>query len=36
MTALTPAIRAFLDEPRFAVLATVNADGILQQTVMWY
>lgn len=27
---------AFLNEPRFAVLATVNADGGAQQTVMWY
>lgn len=29
-------IRKFLSEPRFAVLATVNADGRPQQTVMWY
>lgn len=29
-------IRAFLDKPRFAVLATVNPDGTAQQTVMWY
>ena len=33
---LTPEVRAFLNEPRFAVLATVNADGSVQQTVMWY
>jgi PPOX class probable F420-dependent enzyme len=29
-------VRAFLDEPRFGVLATINADGSPQQTVMWY
>lgn len=29
-------VEAFLNEPRFAVLATVNADGRPQQTVMWY
>ena len=29
-------VRAFLEEERFAVLATVNADGSPQQTVMWY
>ncbi len=34
--ALSPAIRAFLSERRFAVLATINADGTPQQTVMWY
>jgi len=33
---LSPRIRAFLAEPRFAVLATVNIDGSPQQTVMWY
>src|SRR5689334_2890753 len=33
---LTPAIRAFLDEKRFASLATINPDGSPQQTVMWY
>jgi PPOX class probable F420-dependent enzyme len=26
----------FLDEVRFGVLATLNADGSPQQTVMWY
>lgn len=30
------AVRLFLDEPRFAVLATIGADGVPQQTVMWY
>lgn len=29
-------VRAFLDEPRFGVLATINQDGSPQQTVMWY
>jgi PPOX class probable F420-dependent enzyme len=29
-------VRAFLSEPRFAVLATINPDGTPQQTVMWY
>jgi PPOX class probable F420-dependent enzyme len=36
MDQLKPSVRAFLDEKRFAVLATVDADGSLQQTVMWY
>lgn len=36
MPSLSPTVRAFLEEPRFAVLATVNADGSPQQTVMWY
>ncbi|HEX7736746.1 MAG TPA: PPOX class F420-dependent oxidoreductase, partial [Ktedonobacteraceae bacterium] len=26
----------FLNEKRFAVLATTNADGTVQQTTMWY
>jgi PPOX class probable F420-dependent enzyme len=29
-------VRAFVDEPRFGVLATINRDGSPQQTVMWY
>jgi PPOX class probable F420-dependent enzyme len=29
-------VRAFLEEPHFAVMATVNADGTPQLTVMWY
>ncbi len=33
---LSPEVRAFLAEPRFAVLATINSDGSPQQTVMWY
>ncbi|HEX9414330.1 MAG TPA: PPOX class F420-dependent oxidoreductase [Ktedonobacterales bacterium] len=36
MMLLTDEVRAFLAEPRFAVLATANADGSPQQTVMWY
>lgn len=33
---LAPAIRTFLEEKRFGVLATINPDGTPQQTVMWY
>ena len=33
---LDDAVRRFLEEKRFAVLATVNPDGSPQQTVMWY
>lgn len=33
---LTPEQRAFLEEPRFTVLATSFPDGRIQQTVMWY
>lgn len=33
---ISEAVRAFLDEPRFAVLATIGASGVPQQTVMWY
>ncbi len=29
-------VRAFLEETRYAVLATVNANGSPQLTVMWY
>lgn len=29
-------IRAFLEQPHFAVMATINADGTPQLTVMWY
>lgn len=36
MAILTDAVRAFLEEPRFAVLATIGRDGTPQQTVMWY
>jgi PPOX class probable F420-dependent enzyme len=33
---LTDSIRAFLAEPRFAVVATINPDGMPHQTVVWY
>ena len=31
-----PAIRAFLERPHFATLATVNADGAPFSAVVWY
>jgi PPOX class probable F420-dependent enzyme len=34
--ALSEEVRAFLQERRFAVLATINGDGSVQQTVVWY
>lgn len=34
--ALDDRARAFLDEQRFGVLGTINPDGTIQQTVMWY
>lgn len=33
---ISDAVREYLDAPRFAVLATINPDGSVQQTVMWY
>jgi len=33
---LTETARQFLNEKRFAVLATINKDGTPHQTVMWY
>src|SRR4051794_34920359 len=33
---LTPKVREFLEEKRFASLATIDPDGAPQQTVMWY
>jgi PPOX class probable F420-dependent enzyme len=33
---IDPMVREFLEERRFAVLATINPDGSVQQTVMWY
>jgi PPOX class probable F420-dependent enzyme len=33
---LDPAVRAFLDAPRFAVLGTLNDDGSAHLTVIWY
>jgi len=29
-------VRAFLEEPHFVVMATINASGTPQLTVMWY
>lgn len=29
-------VRAFLEEPRFGVMGTINASGMPQLTVMWY
>lgn len=34
--ALTDEVREFLNERRFAVLATLNPNGTIQQSVMWY
>jgi PPOX class probable F420-dependent enzyme len=34
--ALDPKIREFLNEKRYAVLATINRNGTPQQSVMWY
>ncbi len=33
---LTPAMLAFLAEPRFGVLATLDAEGAPHQRVVWY
>src|SRR4051794_22888556 len=33
---LTPAVRAFLDGPRYAVIATINESGMPQLTAIWY
>ena len=33
---LTDRVRAFLDEPHFASLATTGADGAPHQAVIWY
>lgn len=33
---IAPVVRRFLEAPRFAVLATVNPDGLPHQSVMWY
>ncbi|WP_025745967.1 PPOX class F420-dependent oxidoreductase [Kallotenue papyrolyticum] len=35
-TRLTAALRAFLEEPRFGVLATIDPDGLPHQSVIWY
>lgn len=34
--AISDAVRAYLRERRFAVLATIAPDGMPHQTVMWY
>jgi PPOX class probable F420-dependent enzyme len=36
MTEMNDAVRAFLSEPRFAVAATIGADGTPHQTVVWF
>lgn len=36
MLQLTEMQRAFLSEPHFGVAATLNADGMPHQTVVWY
>jgi PPOX class probable F420-dependent enzyme len=33
---IVDSVRAFLEEPRFAVMATINNSGLPQLTVMWY
>jgi PPOX class probable F420-dependent enzyme len=33
---LTPAVRAFLDEPRVVAIATVDPDGAPRQAVAWF
>ncbi|MCA9970334.1 MAG: PPOX class F420-dependent oxidoreductase [Anaerolineales bacterium] len=36
MSEMTTAVRAFLQEVHFAVVATLRSDGMPHQTVMWY
>lgn len=36
MTRLEEKVRAFLEEPRFAVLATLNRDGSSHLSAVWY
>lgn len=36
MATLSEKAQAFLNEKHFAVLATLNRDGSIQQTTMWY
>lgn len=35
-TAITPRIRAFLDRPNYATLATIGNEGTPHQAVIWY
>ncbi|HEU5327464.1 MAG: PPOX class F420-dependent oxidoreductase [Thermomicrobiales bacterium] len=36
MPELSPAVRAFLEEPRFCVFADIAPSGLPHQTVLWY
>ena len=36
LTKLTPVVRAFLNEPRYAVVASIREDGLPHLTVVWY
>lgn len=36
MVSLTSAQRAFLEQPLYAVVGTLNGDGSIQQTVVWF
>jgi PPOX class probable F420-dependent enzyme len=36
LAALTAAVRAFLGEPHYAVIATINESGVPQLTAIWY
>lgn len=36
MPALSNSVREFLQEPHFAVVATIAPDGVPHQTVVWY
>ncbi len=36
LAGLTPAVRAFLEEPRYAVIATINESGMPQLTAIWF
>jgi len=36
MTALPDHVRRFLSEPRYAIVATIDADGAPRQAVIWF
>ncbi len=36
LAGLTPTVRAFLDERRYATIATINESGMPQLTAIWY